>query len=86
MHNYNQFGVFPFHATPATTATSATLYFVIHFVHKKLYHANILVYKVNGKKKVADFKGCMKRKHPDGISMLNEMTRVSVVLGHDKLR
>ena len=51
--------VFPFHAP----LEICNLYFVIDFVHKKPYHANILVYKVNGKKKVADFKGSMKRKH-----------------------
>ena len=52
--------VFPFHAP----LVICTLYFVIDFVHKTPYNGNTLVYKVNGKIKGADYKWCMKRKHP----------------------
>ena len=52
--------VFPFHAP----LVICTLYFVIEFVHKTPYNGNTLLYKVNGKIKGADYKWCMKRKHP----------------------
>ena len=53
--------MFLFHAT----LEICTLYFAIHFVHKKQNNANILVYKVNGNIMGADLKGSMKRKHPN---------------------